>query len=224
MKTISKEYRTDIKLPKIIEKYLPSERFCVFDIETLGLNPSKQEMILAGFLEPWGDQRMKLTQYFCEHPKEEKEVLETVGTEEMREYKVDNLSMLATIYRLLGKKNSAFRDKYYEKAQLCIRDLFDIKEVRETSLYRMKLADLVSMKNELGEEEEAIELLEEWEKLHPEEGLELYFFHMCMLLKHEGNEGKVSKLYEKICQIPGATEDFRFDEIESQVLKYTKED
>lgn len=155
---------------------------------------------------------------------EEKEVLGAIDSDELREYRIENLSMLATIYRLLGRKNHAFRDKYYEKAEDCIVNLFNIDKVKETSLYRMKLADLVVMKEEVGDEEEAMRLLKEWEEEHPEDGIELYFYHLCMLLKKEGNEAEVERLFKSICLIPGARDDFRFEEIESQVMKYLKED
>ena len=142
--------------------------------------------------------------------------------EEMREYRIADLSMLSTICKLLGQKDASARKGYFGKAADYIEELISIKGVKERPVYRMKLSDLVYIKDELGQESEAIRYLQEWENEHPHSGKEFYFAHACMLLKKEGNEKALEELYEKMKDSGEVTEDFRYEEISRQIRAYLR--
>ena len=154
--------------------------------------------------------------------KEAEEILKENQEDEFLECKIENLSMLSTIYRLLGKQNEKDRKDYYELSMECIRELFEIKNVRESSLYRLKLGDFAMMKKELGESREAAESLEKWELENPDSGKEIYFLHACLLLEETGNRGSLEELYERMKKIKEVWEDNRFKQVEAQIERYIR--
>lgn len=143
--------------------------------------------------------------------------------EKAMEYKIENMAMLSTIYRLLGKKDIRARHMYYEKAERYIEELLDYPQVKESSLYRLKLSDLVNIKEEMGRPQEAIAYLEEWENENPDSGKELYFAHACLLLKEKGQKHKLEKLYKRMKKSKEVVKDYRFAEIARQIEKYLED-
>ncbi|MBR6328337.1 MAG: serine/threonine protein kinase [Lachnospiraceae bacterium] len=140
--------------------------------------------------------------------------------EELREYQIADLSMLSTICKLLGQRDKTAREGYFGKAADYIEELFEIKGVKERPVYRMKLSDFVYIKDELGQQKEALQYLEEWEREHPESGKEFYFAHACMLLKSAGNEQSLERLYRRMKDSREVREDFRYEEISRQIMSY----
>lgn len=139
---------------------------------------------------------------------------------EIMECRIENLSMLSTIYKLLGRKDTADRRHYYEQAEKYIEELFEIESVKGTSLYRLKLSDLVGMKQEQGETDEAVRMLEDWESANPDKGKELYYAHISILLSDAGNEDAVRRLFDRMREIDEVREDFRFRDVTGRVMRY----
>lgn len=71
------EYRHNLEhfSSGLMERYFGGMSFCVFDIETLGLNPAFCPVVLAGVMTADADGSFLLTQYFAETPDDEKELL-----------------------------------------------------------------------------------------------------------------------------------------------------
>ncbi|MGN0735584.1 MAG: ribonuclease H-like domain-containing protein [Anaerovoracaceae bacterium] len=71
------EYRHNLEhfSSGLMERYFEGMSFCVFDIETLGLNPAFCPVVLAGVMTAESDGSFLLTQYFAETPDDEKELL-----------------------------------------------------------------------------------------------------------------------------------------------------
>ena len=151
---------------------------------------------------------------------EEKEIIEELDFGQYADYKIENLSMLSTIYRLLGRKIPLEKEKYYKSSLMCIEDLLQMENVRESELYRIKYADLVAIKNELGDTDGALRSLDEWERENPDSGKELYFAHAYILMAGQGNEKQLGELYLKMEEIDEVTEDFRYENIRRQILTY----
>ena len=74
MKIIEKKLNIDPAELKLLDKYLSTNSYAVFDIETTGLSPSFSSIVLAGFVLV-KDGTASLIQYFAETPMQEKEVL-----------------------------------------------------------------------------------------------------------------------------------------------------
>jgi uncharacterized protein YprB with RNaseH-like and TPR domain len=62
----------------LMDEYWDSQKICTFDIETLGLDPMKAPMILAGMMVVEPDGNAEVTQYFLDEPEEEHILLEEV--------------------------------------------------------------------------------------------------------------------------------------------------
>ncbi len=75
MKIYGSRHNVDVFSSRILNQYFKGMRIGVFDIETLGLNPSKVEVILAGLMSVDDDGHCMIRQYFAEKPSEEKELL-----------------------------------------------------------------------------------------------------------------------------------------------------
>ena len=79
MQVFQTSYKTEIFHSPIFDEYFGGMSFCCFDIETLGLSPSRAPMILAGFLDVAADGTATNTQYYLETPEDEATLLrETV--------------------------------------------------------------------------------------------------------------------------------------------------
>ena len=80
--------------------------------------------------------------------------------------------------------------------------------------------DFVQIQEELGNQKEAIQLLEEWEGKYPEEGKELYIEHACILLKMEQKQVELKALFHKMERLPGIEQDARYEIIKKQMNGY----
>lgn len=79
MEIIRNHIKTEYFSYALLDEYLGGMKFCVFDIETLGLNPSVSPAVLFGFLEPERDNSAEITQYFLNDPSEERDTLDLVS-------------------------------------------------------------------------------------------------------------------------------------------------
>lgn len=140
--------------------------------------------------------------------------------EAVMDMKIENLSMLSTIYKLLGIRNEDIRKEMYGKAAECIEELLGLSAFREKSVYRLKLAEFVSIKEELGDYTSAISYLESWESENPDCGKELYIAHALILMKNSGNAEKLTRLKEKMDSIDEVREDFRYVDICKKIAQY----
>ena len=75
MKTIEYKHRLEYFSSGLWERYFGGMSFCIFDIETLGLNPAFCPVVLAGVMTEDENGDCLLTQYFAETPDDEKELL-----------------------------------------------------------------------------------------------------------------------------------------------------
>ena len=75
MQIYESSFKTDIFNYPIFEEYFGGMSFCCFDIETLGLSPSRAPMILAGFLDVDPDGTATNTQYYLDAPEDEAQLL-----------------------------------------------------------------------------------------------------------------------------------------------------
>ncbi len=85
MEIIKNQVTTEYFSYRLLDEYLGDMKFCVFDIETLGLNPSVSPAVLFGFLEPDADGSAEITQYFLNDLSEERDTLDLI-TEKLNEY------------------------------------------------------------------------------------------------------------------------------------------
>ena len=157
---------------------------------------------------------------------EETEKVKTLSNNEniKTEYEIDNLCMIATIYKHLGIKYVAQRNSYYEKAAECIDNLIRMDDFCKGDRYKDKLLDLVDIMLDLGDEKRAIDILKEWEKNNKDNGREFYFEHAFLLMAEEGNEEELRLVRDSLMDMEEAKDDFRYDGILSEIKKYLKED
>ena len=134
MKTVINEYKLNTAIPKILDTYFGGMRVGVFDIETLGLDPRSTAMILSGIVEiadthetaqglKEGESIVRATQYFCEDPSEEAEVLEKtlehlsafdyIVTYNGRHFDIPFVSKRAKLHHLEGFKPNLYNLDIY---------------------------------------------------------------------------------------------------------------
>lgn len=87
MRTIIQEHKLEFFSNSIFNEYFAGKKLAVFDIETLGLNASRESVILAGILDVDKDGNATAVQYFLDSPDEEA-VLLAVLKEELNKYDV----------------------------------------------------------------------------------------------------------------------------------------
>ena len=75
MEVYESSYRTDIFKYPIFDEYFGGMSFCCFDIETLGLSPSRAPIILSGFLDVDPSGNAVNTQLYTQTPEDEGELL-----------------------------------------------------------------------------------------------------------------------------------------------------
>ncbi len=75
METYTYSYKTELFRYPIFDEYFGGMSLCCFDIETLGLSPSRSPMILAGFLDVDSEGNAVNTQYYLDTPEGEAELL-----------------------------------------------------------------------------------------------------------------------------------------------------
>lgn len=73
MKIYEYEHRTEYFNSKILSRYIGDMRLGVFDIETLGLYPKQNPMILAGIMSVEPDGECRVRQFFAESSKPDEE-------------------------------------------------------------------------------------------------------------------------------------------------------
>lgn len=87
MKVIKYEHKAEYFSSKIFDQYFGGMSFCVFDIETLGLRPMHDALVLAGIMTVDPDGNCCITQYFLEDTEEEAYML-AVLQDELNKYDV----------------------------------------------------------------------------------------------------------------------------------------
>ena len=81
MKLFSEMLNETLTLPKALRDYFPNCRVGVLDIETTGLNPNQDRVILGGLLSFDCGNTGKILQYFSEHPSQEEALLDAYISE-----------------------------------------------------------------------------------------------------------------------------------------------
>ena len=81
MKTLKYNHKLEYFTSRLFENYFSGMRLGVFDIETLGLNPASNEVVLAGIMTVEPDGTAVQTQYFIENLQEEALLLEILHEE-----------------------------------------------------------------------------------------------------------------------------------------------
>lgn len=75
MKVYEYHHQAEYFSSKILERYFPDMRLGIFDIETMGLSPSRAECVLAGLMTVSPDGSCTMRQYFAESLREENQLL-----------------------------------------------------------------------------------------------------------------------------------------------------
>ena len=78
MEVIKQDLKLEYFDSNILNDYLGRRHFATFDIETMGLDPRRAPMILAGFMNVEPDGKAVITQYFLDRPEEEHALLDAV--------------------------------------------------------------------------------------------------------------------------------------------------
>lgn len=76
MDIIAKRKKVSHSIPSILAEFLDNQRFVLFDIETTGLNPSYDKVILIGILYQ-EEENIMIKQFFCNNSAEELELLKS---------------------------------------------------------------------------------------------------------------------------------------------------
>lgn len=85
MEIIQRNHQMNYYTSRLLDRYFGGMKVGVFDIETMGLNPSHAEVILAGFLQVQPDGSAVATQYFASSKQDEPELLGAIF-EEFKKY------------------------------------------------------------------------------------------------------------------------------------------
>lgn len=86
MLTYKFEIQLDFFKSELLKPYFEPEDLCVFDIETLGLNPNINEVILASIFYVDENGNGQVTQFFADNVMEEKDLLLAID-KELKKYK-----------------------------------------------------------------------------------------------------------------------------------------
>ena len=122
MKKICTTHTLSLYSSKQLEEYLGGMRIGIFDIETLGLNPTTSPMILAGFMSMDGENQYTIKQYFAQTPNEEIEIINQLKED------FKNIDYLLTF-------NGKHFDMPFVAKRAYNNKIFDI----ETGLYNLDL-------------------------------------------------------------------------------------
>ncbi|MBR4024284.1 MAG: ribonuclease H-like domain-containing protein [Firmicutes bacterium] len=85
MEVITREIKTEYFSNAILDEYFEGRSFCTYDIETLGLDPRRAPVILAGMMCVSPDGTAQVKQFFLEEPEEEHILLDRI-VEELNKY------------------------------------------------------------------------------------------------------------------------------------------
>lgn len=79
MEIIRSQHHLDCYTSRLLERYFGGMTMGVFDIETMGLNPSLGEVVLAGFLQVSADGTGLVTQFYAESKQDEPQLLQAIS-------------------------------------------------------------------------------------------------------------------------------------------------
>lgn len=144
-------------------------------------------------------------------------------SQDKTKYRKENLSMLSTIYQLLGIRCTDKREHYYQKASECIEELLPYYENNQDKMYESKLLDIITMAEDMGDYEKSILRIEKYMQSADEVSPEILIKYLLLLTKKSGNEERVLTLLEKIDGEELIKEDFRYEEIVKICRDYIKE-
>ncbi|MDD3413577.1 MAG: serine/threonine-protein kinase [Lachnospiraceae bacterium] len=153
---------------------------------------------------------------------EQQKMLGIYQGEDKEIYQKESLTMLSTIYRMLGKRDSKLRNEYYRKSIQYSKELFSCEGVKEESVYQRKLSDMAYMYQEMGEKEKAEACYREWEKEHPESGADLYIEHLNFLLDKNARESEIEKIYIQLLKFENIMDNQNFLKISRRMKEREK--
>ena len=120
MEVIKKTLKTEYFSSPILDEYFEGRPFCTFDIETLGLDPKRSPMVLAGLMSVFPDGTAEVTQFFLEAPEEEHILLDRV---------IGELGRYDYIVTFNGRRfDLPYVEKRYKMIYHCLPDIrpFDL--------------------------------------------------------------------------------------------------
>lgn len=120
MEVIKKTLKTEYFSSSILDEYFEGRPFCTFDIETLGLDPKRSPMVLAGLMSVFPDGTAEVTQFFLEAPEEEHILLDRV---------IGELGRYDYIVTFNGRRfDLPYVEKRYKMIYHCLPDIrpFDL--------------------------------------------------------------------------------------------------
>ncbi len=120
MEVIKKTLKTEYYSNPILDEYFEGRPFCTFDIETLGLDPKRSPMVLAGLMCVFPDGTAEVTQFFLEAPEEEHILLDRV---------IGELGRYDYIVTFNGRRfDLPYVEKRYKMIYHCLPDIrpFDL--------------------------------------------------------------------------------------------------
>ena len=85
MEVITREIKTEYFSNAILDEYFEGRSFCTYDIETLGLDPRRAPVILAGMMCVSPDGTAQVKQFFLQERADAHILLDTV-LEELNTY------------------------------------------------------------------------------------------------------------------------------------------
>lgn len=134
------------------------------------------------------------------------------------EYRIKELGMLSTIYRMLGNKFSAKKDMYYTQAiDYTIQLLGERSAYENEGEVRLKLLYMARMYEELEEYKKALECYERSEELYPYEGADIYTGHLRCLLKTGAGKEELEKVYKEALKVKGIAGNSEFRRLQKEI-------
>ena len=117
MKTINEKLDISFERTNALDMYLPSAGFAVLDLETMGISPAYNPVILSGMITV-NEEGINLKQFFATSPEDEEELLR---------YTLKELSALSYVITYNGKTfDMPFLDRRMKKYGLEMPDLFNL--------------------------------------------------------------------------------------------------
>ena len=138
-------------------------------------------------------------------------------------YKRPALSMLGTVYRLMGLASEEEKQADFRKALSCIEELLSMQEVHEDGEFcRKKYRDAARILEELKKTKEALEIYEKSEKEFPLEGQDIYTGHLSLMISTGAPLKDIISLYTEAAEVPGISSNTTFVKIKERISKYEK--
>ena len=120
MDIIKKQVSVEYFCSPLLDEYFRGRSFCTFDIETLGLDPLRSPVILAGLLKVAPDGKGEATQFFLDEPEEEHILLDRL---------IEELNGFDCIVTFNGHRfDIPYVEKRYKMINHCLPDIrpFDL--------------------------------------------------------------------------------------------------